>query len=155
MQRARADADEARAQARQSVADARAEVEKLQTRRKAITLELGGLSGVIEALSMPDFNARAGVSSGDNPHTQKGVAYDEGDAVAGAERADDKLTDLAGDAMGESDAHNGSDADADSDAEAPPREPEAEATCPAEQAQPSDETSAKDEPEPEETMGSQ
>jgi hypothetical protein len=155
MQRARADADQARTQARQSVADAHAEVEELQARRQAITLELGGLSGVIEALSMPDFNARAGASSDQNPDTQKDVADDEGDAVAGYERADDKLTDLAGEVIGESDAHNGSDAEADSDAEAPPREPEAKATGPAEQAQPSDETSAKDEPEPEETMGSQ
>jgi F0F1-type ATP synthase membrane subunit b/b' len=154
MQRARADADEARSQARQSVADARAEMEELQVRRQAITLELGGLSGVIEALSMPDLNARAGASRGRRADAEPLGTDDEGDAVQGTESGDDKLSDLAGDAMGESDAQNGSAADVDSDTEAPPREPEAEATGPEQQAQPSDETSANDQSEPEETMGS-
>jgi hypothetical protein len=137
------------------VADARAEVEGLLARREAITLELGGLSGVIEALSMPDFNARSGAAAGENSGPAADVADEEGDAVAGDETADDKLSDLAGGAMGETGTHDESDADADSETEASSREPGAEANRPAEQFQPSDETSAKDESQPKEMMGSE
>ena len=51
---AQADADRIRAQARQVLSDARAEVESLGRRRDQIARELTDLSGVIEALAVPD-----------------------------------------------------------------------------------------------------
>jgi hypothetical protein len=51
---ARAEADELREQATRVLADAREEVASLTTRRDEIAAELGRLSGVIDALSVPN-----------------------------------------------------------------------------------------------------
>jgi hypothetical protein len=51
---ARAEADQLRSTARTLLADARSEVDALARRRTAITAELGQLSGVIEALAVPE-----------------------------------------------------------------------------------------------------
>src|ERR1035438_4390504 len=50
---ARADADTSRAEARDLLTHARAEVKALAARRDDITAQLGNLSGVIEALAVP------------------------------------------------------------------------------------------------------
>jgi cell division septum initiation protein DivIVA len=60
---ARADADTSRAEAREMLTKARAEVKVLADRRDDITAQLGHLSGVIEALAVPEHSAMAaGVS---------------------------------------------------------------------------------------------
>ena len=51
---AQADADRVRDQARQVLSDARAEVEALRRRRDEIADELTQMSGVIEALAVPE-----------------------------------------------------------------------------------------------------
>ena len=51
---ARAEADQLRTEARELLASARAEVGALVERRAAIERELGSLSGVIEALAVPE-----------------------------------------------------------------------------------------------------
>ncbi|HEY5248696.1 MAG TPA: hypothetical protein VIJ15_09660, partial [Dermatophilaceae bacterium] len=54
---ARADADTSRAQARDLLRQARSEVKVLATRRDDINAQLGQLSGVIEALAVPERTA--------------------------------------------------------------------------------------------------
>ena len=54
----RAEADELRARARSLLATARLEVADLTHRRDAILGELGGLSGVIEALAVVEASGR-------------------------------------------------------------------------------------------------
>jgi hypothetical protein len=54
---ARADADTIRAEARDLLTQARAEVGVLAERRDDITAQLGYLSGVIEALAVPEHSA--------------------------------------------------------------------------------------------------
>jgi len=51
---ARAEADDLRGQARRHLDDARDEVARLHKRRDEITRELGQLSGVIQALAVPN-----------------------------------------------------------------------------------------------------
>ena len=60
---ARADADTSRAEARDLLTQARAEVKVLADRRDDITAQLGNLSGVIEALAVPERAATANGSS--------------------------------------------------------------------------------------------
>jgi cell division septum initiation protein DivIVA len=55
---ARIEADEVRTRGQQMLDDARAEVAALTTRRDEIAGELGRLSGVIDALSVPGAPAR-------------------------------------------------------------------------------------------------
>ncbi|HEY5473746.1 MAG TPA: hypothetical protein VIK32_11200, partial [Candidatus Limnocylindrales bacterium] len=61
---ARADADTSRAQAREILTQARAEVKVLADRRDDIAEQLGHLSGVIEALAVPEHAAQTAVPSG-------------------------------------------------------------------------------------------
>ena len=56
---ARADADASRAEARSLLTQARAEVKVLADRRDDITQQLGNLTGVIEALAVPESPGRA------------------------------------------------------------------------------------------------
>ena len=62
-QTARADADRARAEATRLLDEARAEVAVLAQRRDDITAQLAQLSGVIDALAVPEDQARAGQPS--------------------------------------------------------------------------------------------
>ncbi len=68
---ARADADASRAQARDLLRKARAEVRALAARRDDITAQLGHLSGVIEALAVPE---RAALSA---QHSPQAATYPE------------------------------------------------------------------------------
>jgi hypothetical protein len=70
---ARAEAVQLRATARTLLTDARSEVDALARRRSAITAELGQLSGVIEALAVPEAAPRT------HPPTGETVADDGGD----------------------------------------------------------------------------
>jgi hypothetical protein len=68
---ARADADTSRTQARDLLTQARAEVKALAERRDDITAQLGHLSGVIEALAVPERSAvLAGLSTPDAADTE-------------------------------------------------------------------------------------
>ena len=64
---AQAEAEEVRSRARTLLDDARAEVTELRGRRDRITGELSQLSGVIEALAVPD-DERA---TNDDPHEEQ------------------------------------------------------------------------------------
>ena len=64
MTEGRAAAEQVRENARQALERARAEIAQLQTRRDTIAAELGQLSGVIEALSVPE---REQLASGATP----------------------------------------------------------------------------------------
>jgi hypothetical protein len=67
---ARIEADEVRTQAQQMLDEARAEVASLTTRRDEIAEELGRLSGVIEALSVPGAPAqRSSTNPAPNPES--------------------------------------------------------------------------------------
>ena len=70
---ARAEADQLRTTARTLLADARAEVDALARRRTAITAELGQLSGVIEALAVPETTGSL-PSAGPDPVPAEGDA---------------------------------------------------------------------------------
>ena len=65
---AQAEAEELRSRARTLLDDARAEVTELRGRRDRITGELSQLSGVIEALAVPD-DQRA--TNDDDPHEEQ------------------------------------------------------------------------------------
>ena len=64
---AQAEADEVRSRARTLLDEARAEVTELRGRRDRITGELSQLSGVIEALAVPDDHR----ATNDNPHEEQ------------------------------------------------------------------------------------
>jgi hypothetical protein len=67
---ARTDADASRAEARELLTQARAEVRALAERRDDINAQLGHLSGVIEALAVPQASAvdpRPSATTADSP----------------------------------------------------------------------------------------
>ena len=72
---ARADADTSRAEARDLLTQARAEVKVLADRRDDITAQLGNLSGVIEALAVPERAATAATPS--RPAAESGAPIPE------------------------------------------------------------------------------
>jgi hypothetical protein len=71
---ARADADRIREEARTMLERARAEVSVLAGRREDITRQLGHLSGVIEALAVPESPA---ARRADTPPTLPATTHDE------------------------------------------------------------------------------
>ena len=64
----RAEADQLRESAQRALERARAEIAQLQTRRDGIAAELGQLSGVIEALSVPERESRRPQQTDPPPH---------------------------------------------------------------------------------------
>jgi hypothetical protein len=104
MEQARAEADEVRSLARTLLADARTEVATLIQQRDEIAKELGSLSGIIDALAVPD-----------DPHPDSTTSPDEPALSAGSEDPSSSAR------------HDGVDADANPSA---PPEPPAAATSP-------------------------